>query len=58
MLVEKITVELDDTGVLGVDANLADTPFLQRISADIVRLHEKILKIQQETRQAAAPTAA
>ena len=45
MHTEKIVIELDGTGVLSVDADLRDTPFLSRIAADIVRLHETILQM-------------
>lgn len=47
MQTQKIWIELDgSSGVLSVDADLSDTPFLSLIAADIVRLHETIMQLQ------------
>lgn len=59
MHTERIVIELDGTGVLSVDADLRDTPFLSRIAADIVRLHETIVQLQEHESptKTAQPTA-
>jgi hypothetical protein len=43
---ENIMIELNETGIVGVHADIADTPFVNLISPAIVHLDEAIRELQ------------